>query len=52
MWSFTVFFLFRWNIGWGGGNKNGPKIKIYLYFFVEIEKKIKNQIKIAMGSLK
>jgi hypothetical protein len=30
-----------------GGIKNGPKIKIYWYFFVEIEKK--NQIIIVRG---
>ena len=35
-----------------GGNKNGPKIKIDQYIFVEIEKKIeKNQIKVAKGGV-
>ncbi len=29
----------KWNIGWGGGMKNGAKIKIDQYFFVKIEKK-------------
>ena len=42
----AYFFLFWWNIGWGGVIKNGAK-KIDYYFFVEIEKK--NQIKIARG---
>jgi len=47
------FFLFWWNIGWGGGIKNGPKITIDEYFFVEIEKKIlKNQIEIAREGCK
>ena len=49
----VIFFIILMEHRLGrDGIKNGPKIKIDQYFFVEIEKKIrKNQIKIAKGGV-
>ena len=45
------FFGFSWNVGWRGGIRNCPKIKIDWYFFVEIETNKKIRLK-SQGCVK